>query len=211
MLWGAKAKLLPSGPVSLLINGDNDVEVSSGSTPGLPPLGNNKIFLPLCLWRRRDLHPAASARCLEGGGEILPLPEAPHFTRKEIAEGMALGLSGSKSHKTWSSKCPKRYFGFQKMGSYGGQKLECSLFCRRNLWWRYLKLWTTRPGVIFKLKFPNVKSTIAISIFRHILTNIPVNPISSSWNGINLTFGFFGDEKILETVERAYSMASVSR
>ena len=32
MLLGAKAKLLPSGPVSLLINGDNKVEVSSGST-----------------------------------------------------------------------------------------------------------------------------------------------------------------------------------
>jgi len=32
MLLGAKAKLLPSGPVSLLINGENKVEVSSGST-----------------------------------------------------------------------------------------------------------------------------------------------------------------------------------
>ena len=32
MLLGAKAKLLPSGPVSLLINSDNDVEVSSGSS-----------------------------------------------------------------------------------------------------------------------------------------------------------------------------------
>ena len=48
MLLGAKAKLLPSGPVSLLINGDNDVEVSSGSTL-LTTLGNNKIFLPLSL------------------------------------------------------------------------------------------------------------------------------------------------------------------
>ena len=28
MLLGAKAKLIPSGPVSLLINGDNNVEVS---------------------------------------------------------------------------------------------------------------------------------------------------------------------------------------
>jgi Na+-transporting NADH:ubiquinone oxidoreductase subunit F len=31
MLLGAKAKLLPSGPVSLLINGGNKVDVSSGS------------------------------------------------------------------------------------------------------------------------------------------------------------------------------------
>jgi len=45
MLLGAKAKLLPSGPVSLLINSENKVEVSSGSTL-LSTLGNNKIFLP---------------------------------------------------------------------------------------------------------------------------------------------------------------------
>ena len=43
MLLGAKAKLMPSGPVSLMINGDNEVEVSSGSTL-LNTLGNNKIF-----------------------------------------------------------------------------------------------------------------------------------------------------------------------
>ena len=43
MLLGAKAKLLPSGPVSLQINGDNKVEVSSGSTL-LSSLGNKKSF-----------------------------------------------------------------------------------------------------------------------------------------------------------------------
>ncbi len=55
MLLGAKAKLLPSGPVSLLINGENNVEVSSGSTL-LSTLGNNKIFLPSGLRRWRHLY-----------------------------------------------------------------------------------------------------------------------------------------------------------
>ena len=32
MLLGAKAKLLPTGPVTLSINGDNNVDVSSGGT-----------------------------------------------------------------------------------------------------------------------------------------------------------------------------------
>ncbi|MEH6706048.1 MAG: NADH:ubiquinone reductase (Na(+)-transporting) subunit F, partial [Galbibacter orientalis] len=41
----AKAKLVPSGPVTLKINGEKDVEVSSGGTL-LSTLGNNKIFLP---------------------------------------------------------------------------------------------------------------------------------------------------------------------
>ena len=45
MLLVAKDKLLPSGPVKLVINGEKDVEVSSGDTL-LTTLGNNKIFLP---------------------------------------------------------------------------------------------------------------------------------------------------------------------
>ena len=44
MLLGVKAKLVPSGPVKLLVNGENEVEVSSGNTL-LSTLSNNKIFL----------------------------------------------------------------------------------------------------------------------------------------------------------------------
>jgi Na+-transporting NADH:ubiquinone oxidoreductase subunit F len=70
MLLGAKAKLLPSGPVSLMINGDNEVEVSSGSTL-LNTLGNNKIFLPSACGGGGT---CIQCKCqvLEGGGEILP-------------------------------------------------------------------------------------------------------------------------------------------
>ena len=69
MLLGAKAKLLPSGPVSLQINGDNQVEVSSGSTL-LSTLGNNKIFLPSACGGGGT---CIQCKCqvLEGGGEIL--------------------------------------------------------------------------------------------------------------------------------------------
>ncbi|GIR50559.1 MAG: hypothetical protein CM15mP59_3010 [Flavobacteriaceae bacterium] len=49
MLLGVKAKLLPSGPVKLMINGSQDVEVGSGSTL-LTTLGNKKSF-SICLWR----------------------------------------------------------------------------------------------------------------------------------------------------------------
>ena len=75
MLLGVKAKLLPSGPVSLLINGDNDVEVSSGSTL-LTTLGNSKIFLPSACGGGGT---CIQCKCqvVEGGGEILPT-EVPH-------------------------------------------------------------------------------------------------------------------------------------
>ena len=45
MLLGVKAKLLPSGPVKILINDEKEIEVDSGSTL-LSTLGNNKVFLP---------------------------------------------------------------------------------------------------------------------------------------------------------------------
>ena len=44
LLW-AKAKLTSSGPVTLNINGEKQVEVSAGNTL-LTTLGNEKIFLP---------------------------------------------------------------------------------------------------------------------------------------------------------------------
>jgi Na+-transporting NADH:ubiquinone oxidoreductase subunit F len=88
MLLGVKAKLLPSGPVKLMINGSQDVEVGSGSTL-LTTLGNNKIFLPSACGGGGT---CIQCKCIikEGGGEILPT-EAPHFSRKEIAEGWRLG------------------------------------------------------------------------------------------------------------------------
>ena len=88
MLLVAKERLLPSGPVKLVINGEKDVEVSSGDTL-LTTLGNNKIFLPSACGGGGT---CVQCRCqvIEGGGDILPTEE-PHFTRKEISEGWRLG------------------------------------------------------------------------------------------------------------------------
>ena len=68
MLLGVKAKLLPSGPVTLMVNGENEVEVSSGSTL-LSTLGNNKIFLPSACGGGGT---CVQCKCVvkEGGGEI---------------------------------------------------------------------------------------------------------------------------------------------
>lgn len=45
MLLAAKAKLIPSGPVKILINGEKNLEVGSGGTL-LSTLGDEKVFLP---------------------------------------------------------------------------------------------------------------------------------------------------------------------
>ena len=45
LLLFTKEKLSPSGPVTITINGEKEIEVPSGSTL-LSTLGNQKIFLP---------------------------------------------------------------------------------------------------------------------------------------------------------------------
>ena len=110
MLLGVKAKLLPSGPVSLKINGDNQVEVTSGSTL-LSTLGNNKIFLPSACGGGGT---CIQCKCqvLEGGGEILPT-ETPHFSRKEVAEGWRLGCQ-VKVKQDMVIQVPEEVFGIKK-------------------------------------------------------------------------------------------------
>ncbi|MBL6646588.1 MAG: NADH:ubiquinone reductase (Na(+)-transporting) subunit F [Flavobacteriaceae bacterium] len=110
MLLGVKAKLMPSGPVKLFINGEKDVEVSSGSTL-LTTLGNNKIFLPSACGGGGT---CIQCKCIikDGGGEILPT-EKPHFTRKEIAEGWRLGCQ-VKVKQDMVIEVPEEVFGIKK-------------------------------------------------------------------------------------------------
>ncbi len=110
MLLGVKARLMPSGPVKLFINGEKDVEVSSGSTL-LSTLGDNKIFLPSACGGGGT---CIQCKCIvkEGGGEILPT-EAPHFSRKEIAEGWRLGCQ-VKVKEDMTIEVPEEVFGIKK-------------------------------------------------------------------------------------------------
>ena len=110
LLLVAKSKLLPSGPVSLKINGENEVEVSSGDTL-LSTLGNNKIFLPSACGGGGT---CIQCRCqvLAGGGEILPT-EKPHFSRKEIKDGWRLGCQ-VKVKENMNIHVPEEVFGIKK-------------------------------------------------------------------------------------------------
>ena len=89
MLLFAKAKLSPSGKITININGGERVlEVSGGDTL-LSTLSNSGIFLPSACGGG-----GTCAQCIcqvhEGGGAILPT-EVPSFTRKEIATNHRLG------------------------------------------------------------------------------------------------------------------------
>ena len=110
ILLVAKSKLLPSGEVSILINGDNTIKVSPGETI-LGTLGNNKIFLPSACGGGGT---CALCKCqvISGAGEILPT-EKPYFTRKEIQNNWRLGCQ-VKIKNDMEIKIPEEIFGIKK-------------------------------------------------------------------------------------------------
>ena len=89
MLLFVKAKLSPSGKITIDINdGERVIEVDGGGTL-LSTLGSNGIFLPsACGGGGTCIQ--CTCHVLEGGGNILPT-EVPHFSRKEIADHKRLG------------------------------------------------------------------------------------------------------------------------
>ena len=110
VLLGAKAKLISSGPVTININGEKDLEVGSGGTL-LSTLGENKLFLPSACGGGGT---CMQCKCIvsEGGGSILPTEE-PNFTRKEIADGWRLGCQ-VKVKQDMKITIPEEVFGIKK-------------------------------------------------------------------------------------------------
>lgn len=109
LLW-AKAKLVNSGPVTININNEKDLEVTAGNTL-LSTLSNQKIFLPSACGGGGT---CAMCKCQveEGGGEILPT-EKPYFSRKEIQENWRLSCQ-VKVKQDLKIKIPEEIFGIKK-------------------------------------------------------------------------------------------------
>ena len=202
LLLVAKSKLLPSGPVSLKINGENEVEVSSGDTL-LSTLGNNKIFLPsacggggTCIQCR--------CRVLEGGGEILPT-EKPHFSRKEIADGWRLGCQ-VKVKENMTIKVPEEVFGIKKWEATVVRNWNVASFIKEFV----IKLpeeMDYKAGGYIQIEIPECEINYNnIDISAHPDEHPEdVNKFKLEWDKFNLWPLKMKNE---EVVERAYSMAS---
>jgi len=89
ILLFAQSKLVQSGDVNIVINGDesNPIVVPAGTTL-LTTLGVQKIFLPSACGGGGT---CAMCKCviLEGGGDVLPT-EVGHLTRQEQKDGVRL-------------------------------------------------------------------------------------------------------------------------
>ncbi|MEZ5065836.1 MAG: NADH:ubiquinone reductase (Na(+)-transporting) subunit F [bacterium] len=113
MLLGvAKSKLVPAGPVKILINDDPEKSptVSAGSTL-LQALAEKKIFLPSACGGGGT---CAMCKCqvLEGGGDVLPT-EVGHLTRTEQRENVRLACQ-VKVKQDLKIRVPDEVFSIKK-------------------------------------------------------------------------------------------------
>jgi len=110
VLLFVKAKLAPSGKITIKINGEKEIEVDGGGTL-LSTLSNEGIFLPSAC--------GGGGTCIQctcqvnsGGGGILPTEE-PHFSRKEVADNYRLSCQ-VKVREDMEIHIPEEVFGVKK-------------------------------------------------------------------------------------------------
>ncbi len=123
LLVYAKEKLIPSGDLTVVLNGDteNPLLVSPGSTL-LTALNEKAIYLPSACGGGGT---CAMCKCqvLEGGGDVLPT-EAVHLSRKEQKDNWRLGCQ-VKVKSDMTVKVPEEVFGIKKW--------ECTVISNDNV------------------------------------------------------------------------------
>jgi len=121
MLLYAKAKLAPSGPVIITINGEKELSANGGSSL-LSTLSEARLFLPSACGGGGTCG-MCKCQVIEGGGSILPT-EVGFFTRKQIQDNWRLGCQ-VKVRESLKIEIPKEIFGIKKW--------ECEVISNRNV------------------------------------------------------------------------------
>ena len=202
ILLVAKAKLLPSGKVKLLINGQKEIEVETGSTL-LTTLSNEKIFLPsACGGGGTCIQ--CECHVLSGGGEALPT-EVPNFTRKELAAGARLACQ-VKVKEDMEITIPEEIFGIKKFEATVKSNYNVASFIKEFVV-ELAEDMDYKPGGYIQIEIPNTEVDFKnMDITAHPKEH-PGEPekFKLEWDKFNL---WPLKMKNNEEVERAYSMAS---
>ncbi len=202
LLLFVKQKLSPSGPVKILINGEREIEVASGSTL-LSTLGSNKIFLPsACGGGGTCIQ--CECHVLSGGGEALPT-ETPHFSRKELAHGARLSCQ-VKVKQDMEITIPEEVFGIKKWEATVVSNYNVATFIKEFV----VKIpedMNYKAGGYIQIEIPECEIKYAdMDVSAHPKDH-PGEPdkFKADWDKFSLWPLVM---KNTETIERAYSMAS---
>ena len=201
VLLGAKAKLSPSGPVTINVNNEKDIEVGSGGTL-LSTLGDNKLFLPSACGGGGT---CIQCKCIvsDGGGAILPTEE-PHFTRKEIADGWRLGCQ-VKVKQDMKITIPEEVFGIKKWDATVVRNYNVASFIKEFVV-EIPEVMDYKAGGYIQIEIPKTEVKFEdMDITAHPEEHDDPNKFKDEWDKFKLWPLVM---KNPETVERAYSMAS---
>ncbi|CAM1365682.1 Na(+)-translocating NADH-quinone reductase subunit F [Tenacibaculum sediminilitoris] len=201
LLLFVKQKLAPSGPVKITINGEKTVEVASGGTL-LSTLGNEKIFLPSAC--------GGGGSCVQcechvnsGGGEALPT-ETPHFTRKELQEGIRLACQ-VKVKQDMDISIPEEIFGIKKWEATVVRNYNVASFIKEFVV-EIPEDMNYKAGGYIQIEIPPCEVKFSdMDITAHPEEHDTPNKFQEEWDKFKLWPLVM---KNSETVERAYSMAS---
>ena len=201
LLLFVKQKLSPSGPVTIMINGEREIEVASGDTL-LTTLGSNKIFLPSAC--------GGGGTCIqcechvnEGGGEALPT-ELPHFSRKELKSGARLACQ-VKVKQNMNISIPEEVFGIKKWDAVVVRNYNVASFIKEFVVEIPADMGYKAGGYI-QIEIPPCEVKFAdMDITAHPEEHDAPDKFKAEWDKFKLRPLVMKNK---ETIERAYSMAS---
>jgi len=201
LLLFVKQKLSPSGPVKIRINGEKEIEVASGSSL-LTTLSAAKIFLPSAC--------GGGGTCIQcechvnsGGGEALPT-ETPHFTRKQLKDGVRLSCQ-VKVKQDMDISIPEEIFGIKKWDATVVRNYNVASFIKEFVV-EIPKDMGYKAGGYIQIEIPECEVDFKdMDITAHPEEHETPDKFQMEWD----KFGLWDLKmKNTELVERAYSMAS---
>jgi Na+-transporting NADH:ubiquinone oxidoreductase subunit F len=201
LLLFVKQKLSPSGPVKIKINGEREIEVSSGGSL-LNTLSNEKIFLPsacggggTCLQCECHVH--------SGGGEALPT-ETPNFSRKDLKEGIRLACQ-VKVKQNMDISIPEEVFGIKKFEGTVVRNYNVASFIKEFVV-EIPEDMGYKAGGYIQIEIPPCEVNFSdIDITAHPEEHETPDKFKEEWD----KFALWPLKMVnKESVERAYSMAS---
>ncbi len=203
ILLAAQAKLVQSGPVNIIINGDRDhpIVTTAGSTL-LSTLSQQKIFLPSACGGGGT---CAMCKCevLEGGGDVLPT-EVGHLSRTEQKNHVRLACQ-VKVKNDMEIHVHEEIFGIKKWEATVVRNYNVASFIKE-----FVVLLPEdmdyKAGGYIQIEVPPCEVNFKnIDITAHPKEHDDPNKFQLEWDKFKL---WDLKMKNTETIERAYSMAS---
>lgn len=194
VILSARAKLVASGDVSILVNGEKKIVTPAGGKL-LGTLAGSGLFLPSACGGGGS---CAQCKCVvnSGGGSILPT-ETSHFTKREAKEGWRLSCQVPVK-QDMEIEVPEEVFGVKQW--------ECTVESNPNVA-TFIKELTLRLPEGENVDFRAGGYVQLEAPPHHVKFSDFV--IEDEYRGDWEHFGFFKlESKVTEPVIRAYSMAN---